>query len=165
VRQARVRALLRDSTSVARRRFGVKETQIAARRKPSILGFDTRSVPVGVRGHSPAPVAEGAAPYYAGFVEKRISENSGLCVTCDNAPTCMYVGDAERPVMQCEEFSQHGAPPAGPASRHALADLPEALDEEAERFLAIGLCAKCASRATCALPRPPGGVWQCDAFR
>jgi len=39
------------------------------------------------------------------------------------------------------------------------------LDEEAERFLAVGLCATCASRATCTLPRPRGGVWQCDAFR
>ncbi|OFV81018.1 MAG: hypothetical protein A2Y78_00565 [Acidobacteria bacterium RBG_13_68_16] len=96
---------------------------------------------------------------------RRISENSGLCVTCDNAPTCMYVGDAEHPVMQCEEFSQHGAAPGGPAARHSLADLPEVLDEEAERFLAVGLCATCASRATCTLPRPRGGVWQCDAFR
>lgn len=74
----------------------------------------------------------------------------------------MYVGDAEHPVMQCEEFSQHvGAP----AARHSLADLPEVLDENAERFLAVGLCATCASRATCILPRPPGGVWQCDAYR
>jgi hypothetical protein len=95
-------------------------------------------------------------------VGKRISENSGLCVTCDHAPTCMYVGDAEHPVMQCEEFSQHGG---GSAARHTLVDLPEALDQEAERFLAVGLCATCANRETCTLPRPPGGVWQCDAFR
>jgi hypothetical protein len=98
-------------------------------------------------------------------VEKRISENSGLCVTCDHAPTCMYVGDAERPVMHCEEFSQHGALPGRPVPRPALEKIAETLDEEAERFLAVGLCAKCASRATCTLPRPPGGVWQCDAFR
>lgn len=94
-------------------------------------------------------------------MEKRVSENSGLCATCDNAPTCMFVGDAERPVMECEEFTQHGAP----TPRRDLAELPEAMDADAERFLAVGLCATCASRATCTLPRPAGGVWQCDAFR
>jgi len=112
-----------------------------------------------------AGVAEGVASYYPGLVGKRISENSGLCATCDNAPTCMYAGDAEHPVMQCEEFRQHAAASGGPTAHHTLADLPEALDEEAERFLAVGLCATCPNRATCTLPRPPGGVWQCDDYR
>jgi hypothetical protein len=72
----------------------------------------------------------------------------------------MYVGDAEHPVMQCEEFSQRGAVPGS----RDLAELPETLDKQAARFLAEGLCARCADRETCTLPRPPGGVWQCDAF-
>ena len=77
----------------------------------------------------------------------------------------MYAGNAEHPVMECEEFRQPGAASGGSSARHALADLPEALDEEAERFLAVGLCATCTHRATCTLPRPPGGVWQCDDYR
>jgi hypothetical protein len=107
-------------------------------------------------------LTDAATPYYAWVVGKWISENSGLCVTCDNAPDCMYVGDAEHPVMQCEQFSQHGG---APAARPTLENIAETLDEDAERFLAIGLCAKCANRTTCTLPRPPGGVWQCDAYR
>ena len=77
----------------------------------------------------------------------------------------MYAGDAEHPVMECEEFRQHGAASGGPTAHHTLADMPEVLDKEAERFLAVGLCATCANRATCTLPRPPGGVWQCDDYR
>lgn len=78
----------------------------------------------------------------------------------------MYVGDAEHPVMHCEEFSYEGSRitrPAPPSAATGPAD--DLLDEDAERFLAEGLCAICASRATCTLPRPPAGVWRCDAYR
>jgi hypothetical protein len=78
----------------------------------------------------------------------------------------MYVGDAERPVMQCEEFS-HAGPGAGSAAGPAVVAQPagEPLDEEFERFRTEGLCATCASRETCTLPGPPVGVWRCDAYR
>lgn len=29
---------------------------------------------------------------------------SGLCSTCKDAPTCIYLKDSEKPVLQCEEF-------------------------------------------------------------
>jgi hypothetical protein len=99
-------------------------------------------------------------------VENSTGENSGLCSTCVHAATCMYVGDAEHPVMNCEEFS-HVGPSVTRPPRTAAADAPagEHLDEEFERFLTEGLCATCASRDTCTLPRPPAGVWRCDAYR
>ncbi len=73
----------------------------------------------------------------------------------------MYVGDAERPVMYCEEFTQHGTTPGG----RAVPESPEAPGGEARRPLVEDLCARCASRPTCTLPRPRNGVWQCDAYR
>jgi hypothetical protein len=68
--------------------------------------------------------------------------------------------------MECEEFSHVGPSvtrPRRPVAGDALVGEP--LDEEFERFRPEGLCATCASRDTCTLPRPPAGVWRCDAYR
>ncbi len=99
--------------------------------------------------------------------EPVIIENSGLCATCEEQPTCMYTGDAEHPVLQCEEFT-HG-PDGTKGSRRGrlgLAAAPGPVQPDEESFPPVkGLCADCESRFTCAYARLDGGVWQCEAYR
>jgi len=99
--------------------------------------------------------------------EPAIIENSGLCATCENQPTCMYAGNAEHPVLQCEEFS-HGPTGAGrpPRVRLSLAKAPGPAGPDEESFPPVkGLCADCENRFTCASARLDGGVWQCAEYR
>jgi hypothetical protein len=76
----------------------------------------------------------------------------------------MHLGDAERPVMNCEEFSYLGPGASGEPVGGAAAGA-DALEEEVETTGDLGLCTNCAARASCTLPRPDGGVWRCDAYR
>jgi hypothetical protein len=95
-----------------------------------------------------------------------VIENSGLCGTCENAMLCMYLGNAEHPVLECEEFTHHRAGATKPATRRlnlAAVPKPEATDGDPD--LAMGLCVDCENRATCIFDRPVGGVWQCEEYR
>ena len=95
-----------------------------------------------------------------------IIENSGLCGTCENAMFCMYLGDAERPVLECEEFTHHRAGAARPAARRMnLAAVPKHDAPEERLPLAMGLCSDCENRSSCVFDKPEGGVWQCEEYR
>ncbi len=92
-----------------------------------------------------------------------IMENSGLCGTCENAALCMYLGDAEHPVLECEEFTHHRAGVTRPAMRRM--NLAAAPRSEARLPLAAGLCFDCDNREGCVFEKPEGGVWQCEEYR
>lgn len=95
-----------------------------------------------------------------------INGSGGLCMTCNNAPTCFH--RARRgPALFCELFdgyalpaeritSERATPPAdSSAARRAAA-------EESTKY--TGLCMNCRHRATCMHPRPTGGVWHCEDY-
>ncbi len=106
--------------------------------------------------HQAVPVSETAAT-------EPIIENSGLCGTCEHAALCMYLGDAEHPVLECEEFTHHRASATRTAARRMnLAAAPRA---EVRLPLASGLCFDCENRAECVFEKPEGGVWQCEEYR
>jgi hypothetical protein len=97
----------------------------------------------------------------------RKPELSGLCVNCQHSDTCIYLRNANRPVLQCEEFEIAEALPAratvnkilstsNPRSRTGLED------KVSTRFK--GLCKNCDNRLTCTLPRPESGVWHCEEY-
>ena len=85
-------------------------------------------------------------------------EARGLCETCDARDACMYLAGGGVPVIECEEFVVVGrvrlcaAPPGQCDAGVTDADVVP------------GLCKTCDHVATCMLPRPPGGVWQCEEF-
>ncbi len=62
----------------------------------------------------------------------------------------MYAGDAERPVLQCEEFT-HGSPAADVAVAPAASR-------------GTDLCETCKKRMTCTVEAPDGGVWACPEY-
>ena len=95
-----------------------------------------------------------------------LNGSGGLCMTCNNAPTCFYRA-TRGPALFCELFDDYvpqarelgGADPTSPA-RSAVA-LQAPAQEDAKY---TGLCVNCEHRTTCAHPRPTGGVWHCEDY-
>jgi len=90
---------------------------------------------------------------------------SGLCATCKNASTCMYLRGASKPILHCEEFEpfppRPGTNPAE-AKMSKLTSKPENTPQAKPKHL--GLCANCKHRETCKFPKPTGGVWHCEEY-
>jgi len=94
-----------------------------------------------------------------------VIENNGLCGTCESAMLCMYIGDAEHPVLECEEFTNHRADTSRSAGRRLNpSDAPQCEAQDRRPPPAIGLCVDCLGRETCIYDQPEGGVWQCEKY-
>lgn len=92
--------------------------------------------------------------------------NSGLCSTCANMTMCMHAGNAEHPVLECEEFTRHQTDLRASAPRRLnLAGPPQPHGNDASALLAKGLCGNCENRADCTFAKPEGGVWRCEEYR
>lgn len=82
-----------------------------------------------------------------------------LCETCAHMETCSLREMPTAPVHQCEEYDD--------GSRTAV--LTEVRADKAPRTapvaVGVGLCVNCEHRATCTLPRPASGVWNCEEYR
>lgn len=96
-------------------------------------------------------------------------EYRGLCLTCSNAPSCAFLGQFSRPVLQCEQFECLACRPAGSAGEQ---DSPSdstiyhtASREDDDSDLYIGLCKTCDERDSCKFTRPESGVWHCEEYR
>lgn len=89
----------------------------------------------------------------------------GLCSICENAMHCTFPRQAERPVMQCDEYEdliEERLTQALQAPRLRLVTEPAPEDEASDRTR--GLCRTCEHRETCTYPRPESGVWRCEEF-
>jgi hypothetical protein len=90
----------------------------------------------------------------------------GLCETCGSRPMCMYLRAAEAPILQCEEYEEHGASVPGERGRAAQVWLETHQPAPEGALDLIGLCRTCEERATCMhLKRSGAGVWQCEDYR
>jgi hypothetical protein len=86
----------------------------------------------------------------------------GICSSCVNAPSCMYVTARRGPIYQCEDHSSYtpmeprvlrrgrmvagSRNPGNPTARHSRRQ---------------GLCGSCDYAETCTLSHSEGGVWHC----
>jgi len=92
----------------------------------------------------------------AGVVTRR-----GLCSTCDKAAECTLPVDPTRPVLQCESYeSLARTDPDGGAARPG-----RQADPEEDPGALKGLCRNCEKRRDCTLPKPEGGVWDCQEYQ
>ncbi len=85
---------------------------------------------------------------------------SGLCLTCENAPTCTFPGGG-RPLLECEEFK--GGERPGPVKSCEGGASVKAQEKNSGQWL--GLCCDCGERGSCTFPKPEGGVWCCEEYR
>lgn len=84
----------------------------------------------------------------------------GLCATCIHADDCIFLQNAEEPILYCEEFDS-GLAPVAP---HKSAEKTEAAEPvENQKFK--GLCVNCENRHSCTFPKPESGVWHCEEYR
>jgi hypothetical protein len=89
----------------------------------------------------------------------------GVCSACMHEMTCAHPRDLEHPPLECAEF-EIAVRPADPVDGSACTDGHEAAALGAELPAGIkGLCVNCEERASCAYPKPEGGVWRCEEYR
>jgi len=90
-------------------------------------------------------------------------EYTGLCLTCQNASSCMYPRNSDQPVLQCEEFDCYEVPMERTTVDRILAVARNGSRSDKTSNLK-GLCVNCENRATCTFPKPEAGVWRCEEY-
>jgi hypothetical protein len=92
-----------------------------------------------------------------------INGTGGLCMTCNNQPTCYY--HARRgPALFCELFDNY-VPPAvrtfheEPSLLEKQSGPPQPVEEKL-----VGLCMNCDHRKSCMHDKPASGVWHCEDY-
>ena len=92
-------------------------------------------------------------------------EYTGLCITCQNAASCIYPRDLDQPVLQCEEFDCYETPMETTTVDKILAIARTRDTSDTEEVVALkGLCVNCENRTTCIFPKPETGVWRCEEY-
>lgn len=85
--------------------------------------------------------------------------HTDLCTTCNHLATCERRSTSLRPVFYCEEFDNYV--PAVVTDSAPWAPTPET----ARDYRHLGLCADCENRENCVVPKPEGGIWNCEGYR
>jgi len=80
-----------------------------------------------------------------------------LCSTCNHEAACRLRKTHASPVMFCEEFDDHVAPPLKAAPR------PSGTSHAEEGFM--GLCMNCENRHACPKERTSAGIWHCEEYQ
>ena len=92
----------------------------------------------------------------------------GLCLNCNHAATCVVPAQSSAPVWHCNEHECLApyCPPSKPktdATPAATPGKPDACEKNLNHLM--GLCTNCDNQASCTLPRPESGVWQCNEYQ
>ena len=86
----------------------------------------------------------------------------GLCVTCNNAPFCVFrLRNKGRVVWYCELFNDY-VPVA--EDKFKTKTTVESKTEKKEETKFKGLCVNCQNRNTCTYPKPESGIWHCEDY-
>ncbi len=82
----------------------------------------------------------------------------GLCSTCKNKNTCIFLKNATGPIISCEEFENI-------ETSSVLKE--KARKEEPKDYFELkkGLCVNCENRMDCKFEKPESGVWHCEEYR
>jgi len=100
-------------------------------------------------------------------VKERIEEKKetglknfeGLCVTCKNSNTCIFLQNSTKPIISCEEFENIET------LETTKKDLKENLEKKEKVYELKGLCANCENRFDCKFEKPESCVWHCEEYR
>ena len=85
-------------------------------------------------------------------------ESMSLCVTCKYQSSCMYINNADGPILHCEEFDVH-------PYRHIIG-CSESVETEIKQDNPVfgGLCKNCGNRKTCMNAGPDRIIWHCEEY-
>ena len=96
-----------------------------------------------------------------------VKNGHGLCMTCNNAPTCFYRA-TRGPGLFCEMFDNYAPPrivrPSKRMATKARDTAQEPVAAEQDQSAYTGLCMNCDHRGTCKQPKPAWGVWHCENY-
>ncbi len=95
-----------------------------------------------------------------------VAHDLGLCINCENLPTCSFVRGVRSAVLYCEEFHfvvSDARTLPGSECRDGLGSAPR-VAKQGSGPAPAGLCADCASGGSCRLSRRDGGVWHCEEY-
>jgi hypothetical protein len=104
-------------------------------------------------GQSQNPLAEGLNMSAARLLV-------GLCVTCNNAETCVFRKRRGCDALHCETFDNFVSTNGG----RRVTTVVEIPRPAADTVGLKGLCVNCAHASDCKLPRPTSGVWHCGEY-
>jgi hypothetical protein len=96
--------------------------------------------------------------------EPTVKKYKGICSTCNNAPTCMYIKDRKLPVSQCEEFDDYSPKQPKMAISSSREPSIASTSQEGDTVKYKGLCVNCENRKTCTLTKHEGGIWHCEEY-
>lgn len=84
-------------------------------------------------------------------------EQLGLCTTCKNGPTCMFLNGVSRQILHCEEFQV--------SQEEVEKQVNTFLENNKEPKTEIkGLCATCENLSECSYNKPESGIWHCEDY-
>lgn len=104
-------------------------------------------------GQMQDPLAEGSHMSAARLI-------AGLCVTCNNAETCVFRTTRGGDALCCETFDNF----VSTNGHRKVASFTEVAAPVADVAGLKGLCLNCAHTTNCKLPRPASGVWHCGEY-
>jgi len=96
-----------------------------------------------------------------GFVMPVKSTGAGLCLTCNNADTCVHRKRRGADAIYCETFDDY-VPRNGKGAGKAATVVM--MTTAAAPVDVKGLCLNCVHRDACKLSKPETGVWHCEEY-
>ncbi len=92
----------------------------------------------------------------------------GICITCNDGPTCVRRKAHGKAVWYCEEFDDYLPPPvktiAGDSALMPDSNFVRSPKEEIESAKNTGLCVNCDARKECSFSKPGSEIWQCNEY-
>ena len=97
---------------------------------------------------------------------REVNGNTGLCMTCNNAPSCFH-RVRRGPAQFCETFEDYVPSVVRRGVRVATStvEAPSATgvtDDDASCY--AGLCMNCRHQRSCKHPRREEGIWYCEDY-
>lgn len=82
----------------------------------------------------------------------------GICLTCKNNSSCIYIKNGKGPVQYCEEFEVY-------SYRPVIENIPIFRRTPKEEKPALkGICKNCDNRKDCMNAKPERIIWHCEEY-
>ncbi len=95
------------------------------------------------------------------------AERPGLCMTCNNAPDCVYRSQRGFDALYCETYDCYPKTVTINDSSSNTKPIITSIKPPSEKIPqhpCKGLCSNCDNFEDCLLPKPEEGVWHCEEY-